>query len=58
MKLILSESDKEFARKYKMTDYEMFLYKQETVKEEEVLRDWYKIQNKDYIFSNNFFNGY
>ena len=45
MKLILSESDKAFARKYGMSDYEMFLYKQETVKEEEVLRDWYKIQN-------------
>lgn len=51
MKLILSESDKEFARKYKMTDYEMLLYKQETVKEEEVLRDWYKIQNKEQVFS-------
>jgi hypothetical protein len=49
MKLILSESDKAFARKYKMTDYEMFLYKQETLKEEEVLRDWYKIQNIENI---------
>jgi hypothetical protein len=51
MKLILSESDKTFARKHKMTDYEMFLYKQETVKEEEVLRDWYKIQNRENFFS-------
>jgi hypothetical protein len=51
MKLILSESDKKFARKYGMSDYEMFLYKQETIKEEEVLKDWYKIQNKNSIFT-------
>ena len=41
MKLILSESDKAFARKYKMTDYEMFLYKQETVKEEDGRYDFF-----------------